>query len=237
MPTVDLPGIRSIRTDSALHAPGDRSSARLGHLRVLHAGVRLELVRRDDRARVNLDHRALDRELVALLLEEAGGVHQLALVDLVLALRRVEQRERRQRVAVAALPIGVLASKSGSGGAAPASPRLAAGEGAAIDGAGLARPPVATNAAEAAAGAPPLDAASACGFAGTGVGDPPPGPRGLHVVRVLRCASSTTSRRCLSRLASRHSRRRPSSAGPPRRRSRERWPRRTRPNENCVRDQ
>ena len=53
-----------------------------GDLAVFHAGVRLELVGRDDRARVNLDDRALDRELAALLLEQARAFHQLALVDL-----------------------------------------------------------------------------------------------------------------------------------------------------------
>ena len=53
MPTVDLPGMRSISTDSACIAR-HRSSARPVILRVLHAGVRLELEGRDDRARVNL---------------------------------------------------------------------------------------------------------------------------------------------------------------------------------------
>ena len=75
-----------------------------GDLGVLHAGVRLELERGDDRARVNLHDAALDRELAALLLEQPRAVHQLALVDLALGLRRVEQRDRRQRVvALAAL--------------------------------------------------------------------------------------------------------------------------------------
>ena len=58
-----------------------------GDLAVLHAGVRLELVGRDDRARVDLDDRAFDRELAALLLEQPRAVHQLALVDLLLGLR------------------------------------------------------------------------------------------------------------------------------------------------------
>ena len=69
-----------------------------GDLAVLHAGVRLELVGRDDRARVNLDDRSFDRELAALLLEQPRPFHQLALVDLALGLRRVEQRHRRERV-------------------------------------------------------------------------------------------------------------------------------------------
>ena len=76
-----------------------------GDLRVLHAGVGLELERRHDRARdESATTRALDRELAAFLLEQPRAVHQLALVDLALGLRRVEQRERRQRVlALAAL--------------------------------------------------------------------------------------------------------------------------------------
>ena len=69
-----------------------------GDLAVLHPGVRLELVGGDDRARVDLHDRAFDRELAALLLEQPRPFHQLALVDLPLALRRVEQRQRRERV-------------------------------------------------------------------------------------------------------------------------------------------
>ena len=53
-----------------------------GDLAVLDAGVRLELVGRDDRAGVDLDDRALDRELAALLLEQPRAFHQLAFVDL-----------------------------------------------------------------------------------------------------------------------------------------------------------
>ena len=72
------------------------------HLAVLHAGVRLELERRHDRAGMDLHHRAFDRELAALLLEMPGGVHQLALVDLPFALRGIEQRGRRQHVGAVA---------------------------------------------------------------------------------------------------------------------------------------
>jgi hypothetical protein len=50
-----------------------------GDLRVFHAGVRLELVGRDDGAGVDLHHRPFDRELAALFLEQARAVHQLAL--------------------------------------------------------------------------------------------------------------------------------------------------------------
>ena len=52
--------MRSIRTDSACIAR-HRSSARLVILRVLHAGVRLELEGRDDRTGMDLDDRALRR--------------------------------------------------------------------------------------------------------------------------------------------------------------------------------
>ena len=60
MPTVDLPGMRSISTDSACIAR-QRSSARPVILRVLHAGVGLELERRDDRARDESGRRCLRR--------------------------------------------------------------------------------------------------------------------------------------------------------------------------------
>ena len=48
---------------------------------------------------MDLHDRAFDRELAALLLEQPRAFHQLALVDLALDLGRVEQRQRRQRVA------------------------------------------------------------------------------------------------------------------------------------------
>ena len=67
-----------------------------GNLAVLHARIGLELERRDDRARMNLDHAALDRELAALFFQQPRTLHQLALVDLSLGLRRVEERQRRQ---------------------------------------------------------------------------------------------------------------------------------------------
>ena len=46
---------------------------------------------------MNLRDRAFDRELAALLFEQARAFHQLALVDLPLGLRRIEQRQRRNR--------------------------------------------------------------------------------------------------------------------------------------------
>ena len=67
-------------------------------LRVLHAGVRLELVRRDDWTRVNLHDRAFDRKLAALLLEETRGIHQFPFVDLAFRFRCVQQRNGRQHV-------------------------------------------------------------------------------------------------------------------------------------------
>ena len=88
-----------------------------GDAAVLHAGVGLELVGRDDRAGMDLDDGALDGELAALLFEQPRGVHQLALVDLALVLRRVEQRDRRQRCSrpCAARPASSPASASASG--------------------------------------------------------------------------------------------------------------------------
>ena len=65
---------------------------------VLDASVRLELERGDDRSGMDLDHRSFDRELAALFFQETRAVHQFALVDLALGLRRIEQRERRQRI-------------------------------------------------------------------------------------------------------------------------------------------
>jgi len=47
---------------------------------------------------MDLGDGAFDRELAALLLEVARRFHQLAFVDLVLGLRRIKQRDRRQRV-------------------------------------------------------------------------------------------------------------------------------------------
>ena len=69
-----------------------------GDLRVFDASVGLELERGDDRARMYLDDGSLDRELAALLLEQPRAVHELPLVDLALGLRRIEERQRRQRV-------------------------------------------------------------------------------------------------------------------------------------------
>ena len=114
MPTVDLPGMRSISTDSACIAR-HRSSARLGDLAVLHAGFRLELEGRDDGAGMNLRDLSLDGELAALLLELPRRVHQLALVDLLLGLRGVEQRQRRQRERALAARRALIGSGSGSG--------------------------------------------------------------------------------------------------------------------------
>ncbi len=76
-----------------------------GDLRVLHAGVGLELERGHDRPGMDLRDRPLDRELAAFLFQQARAVHQLALVDLALGLGRVEQRQRRQGI-VALAPLG-----------------------------------------------------------------------------------------------------------------------------------
>ncbi len=103
MPTVDLPGMRSIRTDSACIAR-HRSSARpvIFVYFTPASGLNSKVVTTGPG--MDLHDAAFDRELAALLLEQPRAVHQLALVDLALGLRRVEQRERRQRVlALAAL--------------------------------------------------------------------------------------------------------------------------------------
>ena len=86
-----------------------------GDLAVLHAGVGLELEGRDHRAGVDLHDRAFDRELAALLFEQARRFHQLALVDLALGLRRIEQRRGRQRVAAQAALGEAAAERLGIG--------------------------------------------------------------------------------------------------------------------------
>ena len=191
------------------------------HLRVLHAGVGLELERRDDRARVNLDDGAGDRELVALLLEQPRGVHQLALVDLPLGLRRVEQRERREREAVAASSRSAsAASKSGGGGAAAGfSPRLAPAPARrstapawARCGFGLRRPRPRLRRGRRA----PPDAAVQPAASRAPAGALRPWPaRPSRRPGSSPCASATISRRCFSRRrASRQSRTRRQRAGP-----------------------
>ena len=105
MPTVDLPGDAIDEDRLGLHGQAE-VIGEPGDLAVLHAGVGLELVGRDDRAGVDLHHVPLDRELAALLLELPGAVHELPLVDFLLRLGRVEQRERRLRVGAVALLLG-----------------------------------------------------------------------------------------------------------------------------------
>src|SRR6187397_1642772 len=68
-----------------------------GDFSVLHARIRLELEGRHNGAGMNLRDRALDGKLAALLLEQARALHQLALVDLALGLRRVQKRQRWNR--------------------------------------------------------------------------------------------------------------------------------------------
>ena len=89
--------MRSIRTDSACIAR-HRSSARpvIFEYFTPASGLNSNVVTTGPG--MNLHDAAFDRELAALLLEQPRAVHQLALVDLALGLRRVEQRQRRQRV-------------------------------------------------------------------------------------------------------------------------------------------
>ena len=79
MPTVGLPGMRSIRIDSAC-SPRQRSSREVGDAAVLDAGFGLELESGDHRAGVDLHHVAQHVELFELRLDAAGGFFQLLLV-------------------------------------------------------------------------------------------------------------------------------------------------------------
>ena len=95
MPTVDLPGMRSISTDSACIARQRSSASPVILLYFTPAsGLNSKVVTTGPG--VDLHDAAFDGELAALLLELPRALHQLALVDLALAPRRVEQRERRQ---------------------------------------------------------------------------------------------------------------------------------------------
>src|SRR5215471_13929602 len=93
MPTVDFPGMRSMRTDSACMAR-QRSSARPVIFEYFTPASGL-----------NSNVAAFDSELAALLFEQARAVHQFPFVDAALLLARVEQGQRRERV-LAFLPIG-----------------------------------------------------------------------------------------------------------------------------------
>ena len=90
MPTVDLPGIRSISTDSACIAR-HRSSASPVILLYFTPASGLNSYVVTTGPGMDLHDGPLDRELAALLFEQPRAVHQLALVDLALALGRVEQ--------------------------------------------------------------------------------------------------------------------------------------------------
>ena len=76
-----------------------------GDLAVLDARVGLELVGRDHRSGMDLDDRSFDRELAALFFEKPRAVHEFALVDFAFRFRRVEQRQRRERIG-ALFPLG-----------------------------------------------------------------------------------------------------------------------------------
>ncbi len=99
-------GIRDLDADGGLagdaidqHRFGLHGEAQVvgepGHLRVLHARIRLELEGGDDGTRMDLDDRAFHRELPALFLEQPRGVHELAFVDLGFRARCIEQGHRR----------------------------------------------------------------------------------------------------------------------------------------------
>src|ERR1051326_5979301 len=78
--------------------------AEVHHLRVLHAGGRLELERRHDRPRMVGRHLSFDGELAAALLDEMANLEELLVdlvVDLVLLRSRRQQIDRRQQVGAA----------------------------------------------------------------------------------------------------------------------------------------
>ena len=97
MPTVDFPGMRSIRMDSALQREA-QIVREAGDAAVLDAGLGLEFVSGHHRAGIDLRHVAADVELLALLLDGVRAFLEFVFVDLLAALRVGEQRGRRQLV-------------------------------------------------------------------------------------------------------------------------------------------
>ncbi len=79
MPTVGLPGMRSIRIDSACR-PRQRSSRQVGDPAVLDAGIGLEFEGGHHRAGIDLHHVAQHVELFELRLDAAGRILQFLLV-------------------------------------------------------------------------------------------------------------------------------------------------------------
>ena len=77
IPTVDLPGMRSIRIDSARSAR-QRSSARPGNPAVFDSGLGLELESGHHRAGIDLRHVAADFEFRALLFDGPRALLQFA---------------------------------------------------------------------------------------------------------------------------------------------------------------
>ena len=104
MPTVDLPGMRSISTDSACIAR-HRSSARpvIFEYFTPASGLNSNVVTTGPGWICTTEPSTENSRHFSS--SSRAAVHQLALVDLALGLRRVEQRERRQRV-VALAPLG-----------------------------------------------------------------------------------------------------------------------------------
>ena len=96
MPSVERPGMRSMRTDSAFSASA-RSSCRLTIWLTLTPGRRLELEDRDHRPGADPLDRALDAELGAAAADRLAQAHQLGLVDGAPAVAHLEEVDRRQR--------------------------------------------------------------------------------------------------------------------------------------------
>jgi hypothetical protein len=80
MPTVDLPGMRSMRMDSARHGEAE-VVGEAGDARVFDAGFGAELEGGDHGAGVDLHHLAVDAELGALLDQGAGFFAQSLFAD------------------------------------------------------------------------------------------------------------------------------------------------------------
>ena len=97
MPTVGLPGMRSIRIDSACK-PRHRSSVSVVMRVVLHAGFGLELEGGDHGSGIDLHHRAAHVELLELGLDAGGGFLQLLAVEGAAGGRLAQQSGGRQHV-------------------------------------------------------------------------------------------------------------------------------------------
>ena len=100
MPTVGLPGRRSISTDSACN-PRQRSSRQRGDAAVFHARFRLVFEGRDDRTGVDLHDRAANVELFELRFDAACDFFQFLAVVAVAGRNFIQQFGRGQPISAA----------------------------------------------------------------------------------------------------------------------------------------